>query len=144
MADLLLEMLDQLVEDMGALGLADGACRPRLALAMRRAFELGRREGAGIATPRILAPEAAPKVPARWGKVAELTSEDFAGDILSAVGDSMSVDAREVLLRIKQRRRCHKLIVNGRQAGLVEVRQMAARLAREGKLALDGDTLGVA
>jgi hypothetical protein len=92
----------------------------------------------------ILAPAAPPKPPARWGKIAELSSEDFAGDILSAVGDAPTIDAREVLLRIKQRRRCHKLNVNGRPAGLAEVRQMAARLAREGKLALNGDSLGAA
>jgi len=71
-----------------------------------------------------------------------MTPAQFAAAILQIAGES-GATARELLAAMKLRIG-GELVVNGRAAGVKEIKQAAARLARDGKAAFDGDLIRAA
>lgn len=74
--------------------------------------------------------------------VCVMSPADFQAAILAAVGSATAIDVRKVFAAILRTHDATSLVVNGRPAKVQEVRQMAARMARDGKLLVHGDTLG--
>jgi hypothetical protein len=71
----------------------------------------------------------------------ELTAPQLRAAILEAIGTHASLDVRDVLKAI-QAKHGRQLVVNRRPAGLQQIRQAAARMARDGLILMAGDTVG--